>query len=916
MEQATLPPERLNELNELCKNDFKSFVQEIVGLDNQPFHDELDDDIAQEFNPDSPIYQMVQRFFACITYPREHGKSTHLSIAYPLWRIAKNHDIRILSISRTANIAESFLSQVVSNVERNLKYREWAKAIDTDNIGVVPRLKKGRRQTEDWSGKSITIERPDMNMKDPTIAATGLFGQILSRRADIIILDDVVDQQNSATELQRKKVIDWIETTVIPVLVPGGTFIYLGNTWHMDDAVARFLKDPRFIVQKRKGAIIRDADRKDLWEEWGSKMLDITRQPKERVADAMNFYKERKNEMDAGAEVLWKERLPYSRLYLERLINPYVFARMYQCFTPDTLVRVESGLKQIKDVRVGELVLTHKGRLMPVLKTIKNKGNGAMLSIKVEGFSDSIRVTNEHPIFTPRGWKKAGELSVGDKVLGCAEEISNGFRISVERARIYGWYLAEGSIGVHGRVVTFSLATKEKNNINELSQALQKEGFAHRNDLMKNESTCTNIHVNSKELADELVALFGKAKTKHLPSIVLGMSHETREEMLLSYLKGDGHRQGLDSWRTSSVCIDLVDGIARIAESIGWRVSKRFYRQRMNSTICGRVIKTNGYDHVLNLYRNERENLTHKIKSIKKIYYYDTLYNLEVAVDNSYSLAHFAVHNCDPSERPDQVIKNEWIERALMKGQHLRFQNTPHPRNVLEVSAAGMDLAISQKESADDTSVSYLDLVRYGYDGVDNGDFILRQIHRGHFTPNEQRKYAKQATNEHGMSTIRVESVGYQEALVIDLADEAVPVRSYNTGREKFDPEIGINSLALLMELGKLVIPSDPTDPRTIMLAAQLANEMRAYSADPTAHTGDGLMSLWFAYSEIRTLLGSRIIVPKSATMEIKDSQPIETPEQRAPLEKKADDVMRMEQEAERANFQRLMRDRMLRGRR
>lgn len=583
----------------LCRDEFRSFVAEILGLENQAFHNELDDEISQEFNKDSAVYQMVQRFFAVLTYPRDHGKSKHLSIAYPLWRIAKDHNVRILAISRTAGIAEQFLSEIVSNIERNEQYKFFSRFIDPNETGVVPRLKAMRRQTEDWTGKSITIEREDVGMKDPTIAATGLFGQILSRRADIIILDDVVDQQNSATDLQRRKVKDWIETTVLPVLVPGGTVLYLGNTWHQDDVVSKFLTDPRFIVQKRQGAIIKEADRQDLWQEWGSIMLNITLPPKIRAQKASDFYEANREEMDKGWATLWPDRYPYSRLYLERLINPYVFARMYQC---------------------------------------------------------------------------------------------------------------------------------------------------------------------------------------------------------------------------------------------------------------------------------------------------------------------------DPSDRPDQVIKDAWIERALEKGRFIRFQDTPHPRNVLEVSAAGMDLAISQKESADDTSILYLDLVRYGYDGVEDGDFLIRNIHRGHFTPNQQRQGAKRATNEHGMSTIRVESVGYQAALVTDLAEDAVPVRSYNTGKEKYDPEIGINSLALLMELGKLVIPSDPTDARTVMLASQLANEMRAFSGDNTEHTGDGLMSLWFAYSEIRALLGSRIIIPTSMPTRVKDSPSVHTAEQRAPMEKQADMAITMEQEAERAGFNRMMRDRLIRA--
>jgi len=580
---------KLANVYDIYNRHFRLFVRDILGLINEPFHDELDDEISQKFDAESPTYKMVKRFFAVFTYPRDHGKSKHLSVAYPLWRMAKDHNVRILSISRTGAVAESFLSEIVSNIERNELYKEWAENIDPMREGVVPRMKPTRKQTEDWSGKSITIEREDIGSKDPTIWATGLFGQILARRADVIILDDVVDQQNSMTELQRKKVIDWIETTVLPVLVPGGTLIYLGNTWHQDDVVSKFMTDPRFVVQKRQGAIIHEADRQDLWQKWGSIMLNITVPPKERFKAADEYYQQNQADMDAGSQVLWKERYPYSRLYLERLLNPYVFARMYQC---------------------------------------------------------------------------------------------------------------------------------------------------------------------------------------------------------------------------------------------------------------------------------------------------------------------------DPSNRPDQVIKDEWIEAAMKKGKHLRFQDTPHEKNFLEVSAAGMDLAISLEEAADDTALIYLDLVRQGYDGVEDGDYIIRQIHRGKFTPNEQRTKAKIAWMSHGMATVRVESVGYQASLTIDLKNEGVPVTAYHTGGEKFDPEIGINSLAVAMELGQVVIPSDPTDPRTIMLASQLANEMRAF---PDGHTGDALMALWFAYSEIRALMGSRVGFPKGGLSFIKDSPPVQTKEQRVDLEKVADIEAIKIQEKERSGFDRMV---------
>lgn len=580
---------------------FKEFVREIIllpqGLENMPFHDELDDDIGQQFDSTSPVYKMVQRFLAVITYPRDHGKSKHLSVFFPLWKIAQNHNVRILAISRTAGIAESFLSEIVSNIERNPNYVSFARAIDPNGLGVVPRLKKGKKMTEDWSGSSITIDRDDVGIKDPTIAATGLFGQILSRRADIIICDDVVDQQNSMTDLQRRKVIEWIETTVLPVLVPGGTFIYLGNTWHMEDVVSKFLKDPRFIVQKKQGAVIVEAVRQDLWKEWGAIMTNVTVPAKIRFERADQFYQVHQVEMDEGWETLWPDRYPYSRLYLERLLNPYVFARMYQC---------------------------------------------------------------------------------------------------------------------------------------------------------------------------------------------------------------------------------------------------------------------------------------------------------------------------DPSNRPDQKFRDEWIERALMRGRFFRLQDKPHEKNIIEISAAGMDLAAGLEATNDDTALDYLDLVRHGYDNVRDGDFIIRQIHAGKKTFEEQAAMAKKAVVEDGMRAVRVESNGYQKVLAQRLINDHVAITDFTTtGREKFDPEIGIGALTGLFERDQIIIPCDDTDQHTMEEAAKIATELRAWTGDKTEHTGDRLMALWMAHSELMSIMGTAIIIPGKGSDRVKDERPT-TPDARKEEEKVADTKIRAEQEFMRSNFNGQMRQRLI----
>lgn len=563
-----------NDVYALARDDFKTFVEAIIGLDNQPFHNELDDVLS---NPD---YRKI-----VITYPRGHGKSTHLSVAYPLWRIAKDHNLRILLVSASEQVSKAFLSEIIGHIERNEEYQKFCRYVDPSEKGVVPRMKNYAKMRESWSGDSIVIDREQLSLKDPTINAVGLLGSILSKRADLIICDDIVNQENSATEAQRLKVIDWIDTTVRPVLIPSGTFMYLGNTWHQDDLVSRLLKNPQYDFRKRMKAIVSDSSHPELWDNWAAirsdENLDIT----ERLIRAQEFYLINKIDMDEGVKVLWPTKYDYGWLFLERMNNPYAFARMYQC---------------------------------------------------------------------------------------------------------------------------------------------------------------------------------------------------------------------------------------------------------------------------------------------------------------------------DPSDRPDQKFKDAWINEACRKGASMRLQLEKRSSLEMEITTEGVDLAISEKETSDDTCLLLLDRVLYtNIPEIKRGDIIVREIIRGKFSPN----MVKETIKDHYMNVqpdgIRVETVAYQEAIQRDLDDMGVPVHGYHTGGEKKDPYIGINSLAIYAEQGKLILPFDNTDPRTIRLVSQLINEMRAF---PDGHTGDSLMALWFAFSEMRDLQGNRIVVPTNESL-IKDgptTDQLNDPEFRKGPEKMEDLALILQQQEER----------------
>lgn len=561
---------------------YRLFFTKIIGLKNAPFQDELDDILS------NPVFKKI-----AIAFSRDHGKTTHISVGYPLWEIGKNHNLRILLVSATSSITQTFMTEIMGHIEKNIKYQAWTQLIDPTHKGVRPQFKGNRKANEKWSGSSIIIDREDLNLKDPTINAVGLFGSILSKRADIIIVDDLVNQVNSMTEEQRLKVIDWFYTTILPVLVPGGRIVYLGNTWHQDDLVARLLKDPQFDYRKVRPAILHESNHPELWQQWCSIILDESIEVIMRKQKAEAFYQEHKDQMEEGVEVLWPERWSYKELYLKRLSNSYAFERMYQC---------------------------------------------------------------------------------------------------------------------------------------------------------------------------------------------------------------------------------------------------------------------------------------------------------------------------NPANRPNQRIKDEWIEEALRKGAKLRLGRVHSKDYTITIACSGLDLAISEEASSDDTALITLDKVQFGNEkeGIKAGDFVIRNIQRGKFSPNEVRTTLKDHLDNDEVKGCRVETVGYQDAIRRDMVDlgYAGKITGYHTGGEKNDPDVGVNSLAILLELGRLIMPSDASDPNTAKLISQLANEMRSY---PDGHTGDSLMALWFAYSEIRDRTSNSLVIP-SAFMQPQESANLKDPVIFEAEQKKAEDLLRVEQEYERSNFNRIMR--------
>ena len=92
------------------------------------------------------------------------------------------------------------------------------------------------------------------------------------------------------------------------------------------------------------------------------------------------------------------------------------------CFTKNTLIEMEGGVKPIQDIKIGDYVNTHLG-LMQVINVIAKKHKGKMVKINLEN-SNQLICTPEHEIYeSEKGWVHAKNLCVGDKLQTSKDEI-------------------------------------------------------------------------------------------------------------------------------------------------------------------------------------------------------------------------------------------------------------------------------------------------------------------------------------------------------------------------------------------------------------------------------------------------------------------------------------------------------------
>jgi len=222
---------------------FNIYLSHYVTYETAPFHKEIFD-----------ITENEEYTIAVICAFRSSGKSTQMSLSYPLWSIMGNQQKKhILIISKTQDMAK----RILGNLKDELTNNELLKS----DMGPF------RSATSKWGGGTIDLDKYKARIVVASVEE-GIRGiRYGTHRPDLIICDDVEDIKSVATQTSRNKTYEWFKGDLIPTGDRNTRTIVIGNLLHEDSLIMRLKKE----IEEGKGKGIFksypliDDDGKCLW---------------------------------------------------------------------------------------------------------------------------------------------------------------------------------------------------------------------------------------------------------------------------------------------------------------------------------------------------------------------------------------------------------------------------------------------------------------------------------------------------------------------------------------------------------------------------------------------------------------------------------------------------------------------------
>lgn len=300
--------------------------------------------------------------------------------------------------------------------------------------------------------------------------------------------------------------------------------------------------------------------------------------------------------------------------------------RLHVCLSGDTDILLKDGVtKPIRDIEVGDLVMTGKASYLPAQALVKNRIEDVgepMLSLDIHGWHKNLKLTANHQILTREFktgapvWKDAGSVEPGDYIAFPVREISNKLRsrclpfgpqtvcfengkrtkdagqripVTFDLGLLIGMYLAEG----HVRRTETTFALHRGDEVSWFCDLLEKfsEYFTSYRIYDFKTSLTTSVVVNGKLFAEFVSSFFGCGSDKKIPDSVWGYGRKFVDGLIFGYFQGDGCFSNPREVQITSIRQQLINQIRMLllstrfgASSIYHRPAGRYYGRNCKET--------------------------------------------------------------------------------------------------------------------------------------------------------------------------------------------------------------------------------------------------------------------------------------------------------------------------------------------
>lgn len=384
-------------------------------------------------------------------------------------------------------------------------------------------------------------------------------------------------------------------------------------------------------------------------------------------ADTESFFDNGADALDDGkpkkkADAKKAEAEPVKCPHCRALHKPAPFCPA--CFAAGSLVLTADGWLPIEEVRIGMLVLTHRGRWRPVVDTITREAK----VLEVRGLGHPrLLTTADHPLLTRDGWEPAGQAKewASPSFVERFPVSHVPYELTPALCRLIGCFIGDGYTSIKRRrpqpgqdecslVITCGHTASETSRV---AATIAEAGFKG---TMRKVRTGHTFTVYSADLTRWLRAHFGiYSHGKRIPPWVMGLDAAAREALLAGYLEADGYHSPTGEWHASTVSKELAFSVKLLAQSLGYGC--RLYREAAGTTtIEGRQYATREKWRLVGKPLSDTHGTHTRGKVIASVdgHHFapirervereavEAVYDLTVDEDHSYVVEGIVVHNC------------------------------------------------------------------------------------------------------------------------------------------------------------------------------------------------------------------------------------------------------------------------------